>query len=274
MLWFKISGNNVRYTRRVYKLLLFLYLWDSRYAKNHYKAIQWPMRELYIPREKNVKNTLLVEPGKITLPPLHINLGLMKNFVKTLDKNVHGFKHLWELFLKLSETKVKECMFVEPQIWKLFKGFNDTFNDELSNLELTSWTSFRDIVHWSLGTKKDDRYVSIVTGLLGNYKNMGCKMSLKSHISHSHLDFSSEKLGAISNKQGERFNQDSLWITVIKGAGNIQWRATTVGFCLGILIHHLTKEKYCHPEWHHPTLKNNIVNINVMGYSATILYSY
>ena len=37
---------------------------------------------------------------------------------------------------------------------------------------------------------------------------MGCRLSLKMHFLHSHLDFFPENLGAVSDEQGERFHQD------------------------------------------------------------------
>jgi hypothetical protein len=39
------------------------------------------------------------------LPPLHINLGLMKSFIKALNKRVKGFKHLREKFPELGDAK-------------------------------------------------------------------------------------------------------------------------------------------------------------------------
>lgn len=50
------------------------------------------------------------------LPPLHIKLGLIKNFVKAIDKNGQRFSYLKEKYPKLSDTKIKEGIFVEPQI--------------------------------------------------------------------------------------------------------------------------------------------------------------
>ena len=49
---------------------------------------------------------------EILLPPLHIKLGLMKNFVKALDKTKAGFKCLYENFPRLSEAKFKQGVFV------------------------------------------------------------------------------------------------------------------------------------------------------------------
>ncbi len=37
---------------------------------------------------------------------------------------------------------------------------------------------------------------------------MGCRMSLKIHYLHSHLDFFLKNVVAVSDEQGERFHQD------------------------------------------------------------------
>ncbi|KAF2361910.1 hypothetical protein FHG87_007339, partial [Trinorchestia longiramus] len=39
-------------------------------------------------------------------------------------------------------------------------------------------------------------------------EDMGCRMSLKIHFLHSHLNFFPPNLGAVSNENGERFHQD------------------------------------------------------------------
>jgi hypothetical protein len=43
-------------------------------------------REEFVPGKSSVKRRPLVDP-QLVLPLLHIKLGLVKNFVKTLDKN-------------------------------------------------------------------------------------------------------------------------------------------------------------------------------------------
>jgi hypothetical protein len=45
----------------------------------------------------------------------------MKQFVKALDKNKNCFQYLCKKFPQLSETKLKESIFVGPQIRKLCK---------------------------------------------------------------------------------------------------------------------------------------------------------
>ena len=70
--------------------------------------------------------------NKALLPPLHIKLGLIKNFVKALDKNGAAFQHLSTVFQGLSATKLKEDIFVEPRIREVVK---DTDFEELLNLK-------------------------------------------------------------------------------------------------------------------------------------------
>jgi len=66
--------------------------------------------------QKNVAHQPLVEPSKIFLPPLHIKLGLMKNFVKAMNKEGAGFCYLRQMFLRISDANIKEGIFVGPQI--------------------------------------------------------------------------------------------------------------------------------------------------------------
>ena len=56
------------------------------------------------------------------MPPSHIKLRLIKNFVKALAKNSsNGFEFLFKKFPKLSQAKVKEGIFVGPQIREFLK---------------------------------------------------------------------------------------------------------------------------------------------------------
>ena len=61
------------------------------------------------------------DPRKVLMPPLHIKLGLMKQFVRTLDTESAAFKDLQDFFPKLSEAKVKAGVFVGPQIKKILE---------------------------------------------------------------------------------------------------------------------------------------------------------
>ena len=63
----------------------FLCYRDSRANKEHWVGKEWPPRNTIKPGEKNIVNKPLVDRKNIILPPLHINLGLIKQFVKELD---------------------------------------------------------------------------------------------------------------------------------------------------------------------------------------------
>ena len=97
----------------------FLCLWDSRDTKEHYKVKKWLGREKFTPAQNNVKFKSLVDQHNVFPPPLQFKLGLMKNFVKAMDKNGEGFKHLRTVFSGLSGAKLKEGVFVGPQIRKV-----------------------------------------------------------------------------------------------------------------------------------------------------------
>ncbi|GBM57054.1 hypothetical protein AVEN_157020-1 [Araneus ventricosus] len=88
------------------KFFCFLYQWDSRdrTEKKHYIKKVWPKRQFLIPDVKNEKNEPLSASEKILLPPLHIKLGLMKNFVKTINCGGNGFQYLRLKFPKAYKT--------------------------------------------------------------------------------------------------------------------------------------------------------------------------
>jgi len=48
----------------------------------------------------------------------------------------------------------------------------------------------------------------VLQNCLWHTKGWGCLMSLKLHFLHSHIEFFSENLGAVSEEYGERFHQD------------------------------------------------------------------
>ena len=95
------------------------------------------------PREVNVANERLVDPDKIYLPPLHIKLGLMKVFVKALNRDGEAFNHLRKQFPRLSEAKVKG-VFTGPQIRDVFK--DTTFSSKLNEVESNACETFAIII--------------------------------------------------------------------------------------------------------------------------------
>ena len=63
-------------------------------------------------REKCVRNQPLADKNKILLLPLRIKLGLMKNFVKVMNRHAKGFEYFRDEFPKLSDAKTKEAIFI------------------------------------------------------------------------------------------------------------------------------------------------------------------
>lgn len=166
------------------KYSCYLCLWDSRDRQKHYKVKEWSVRTTLTPGSNNIIRDSLVDPSKILIPPLHIKLGLMKQFVKALDKNGKCFQYLQTKFPKLSEAKIKEGVFDGPQIRKMFRDSH--FIDHMNELEKAAWLSFRSVVQNFLGNRKSPDYRSIVASLIKNYEKLGCLMNLKLHFLDSY----------------------------------------------------------------------------------------
>ena len=115
-------GPQLGYT----KYCCFLCEWNSREKDSHCIKKDWPLRQSLTPGEKNVKNPPLLESSKILLPPLHIKLCLMRNFVKAMDKTGSGFMCLSIKFPKMTEAKIKEGVFIGPQIRQLLQDSPST----------------------------------------------------------------------------------------------------------------------------------------------------
>ena len=71
-----------------------------------------------------------MSPDKALLPPLHIKLGLMKQYVKSLNKGGECFKYICQKFSFLSHEKIKADMFDGSEIRQLLKdkGFTETMS--------------------------------------------------------------------------------------------------------------------------------------------------
>ena len=188
------------------KFPCFLCLWDSRARDLHWDRKEWPVRTTMEPGHNNVTKKCLIRRENIILPPLHIKLGIMKQFVKALNKEGECFKYISSKFSFLSEAKITEGIFVGPQIRKLMK--DETFENLMTNEERLAWTGFRNVIAGFLGNRKQPDYRNIVENMLMAMKQLGCNMSVKLHFLHSHIDFFPENLGDFSEEHGERFHQD------------------------------------------------------------------
>jgi len=81
-----------------------------------------------------------------------------------------------------------------------------------------------------LGNRRAQNYEDLLNNLLQSYEKLGCNMSLKIHFLPSHLGFSPENCGAVSDEHGERFHQDiSSRRRDVKGNGTVVCPPTTAG---------------------------------------------
>ena len=166
----------------------------------------WPAHKDLTPGSHNVLNSFLIERSKILLPPLHIKLGLAKQFVKALKPTSRAFRHIRQMFPSISEAKVKDGIFVGPQMRRMLAS--EELEKQMSDLERNAWQAFRMIVEGFLGNHRRDDYAMVMTNLIESYEKLGCRMPLKLHFLYYHLDFFLDNLGNVSEKHGERFHQD------------------------------------------------------------------
>jgi len=158
----------------------FLCEWDSRDKKTHYVNRLWPTGTSLTPREKNVVNPALVLPENIFLLQLHINLGLVKNFVKGMDKTGRGFEYLRNKVPSVSDAKIKEGISIGPQIREMIQ--DKQFDEDLNETGRNAWLSSKRICKDFLGNHKAANCQDVVQDLLTSCKAMGCNMGLKIHF--------------------------------------------------------------------------------------------
>jgi hypothetical protein len=88
----------------------------------------------------------------------------MKQFIKALDREGDCFKNLGEKFSGLSEAKLKEEVFVRPDIRRLMK--DKAYQSKMQDNEKEAWNTFRDVVLKFLCKQKDPNFKRIVRKIL------------------------------------------------------------------------------------------------------------
>ena len=151
-----LLGHQSGYT----KYPCFICLWDSRARSDHWVKKEWPERITLTVNECNVINEPLVPRKKIILPPLHIKLGIMKQFVKALPVDGNCFNYICRVFPGMSNEKLKAGIIDGPQIRKLMNDPN--FTASMTEKEFAAWISFTVVVKNFLGNNKANNYIQIV----------------------------------------------------------------------------------------------------------------
>jgi len=67
----------------------------------------------------------------------------MKNFVKGLAKTSRGFQYVRNKFANVSDAKLKEGIFIGPQIRELMQ--DKQFDEDLHETERNAWLPFKKI---------------------------------------------------------------------------------------------------------------------------------
>ena len=93
-----------------------------------------------------------------------------------------------------------------PPVKRLMQS--DSSPKKVSVVERRAWESFVSVVKGFLGNHKVPNFKDIVEELGNALEKMGCRMSLKLRIVHSHIDEFKDNLGDYSEEQGERFHQN------------------------------------------------------------------
>jgi len=94
-----------------------------------------------------------------------------------MNKTGHGFQYVRNKFSNVSDAKIKEGIFIGPQIRELKQ--DKQFDEHMNETERNAWLSFKRICKDLLGNHKAANYQEVLQDLLTSYKAMGCNMRLK-----------------------------------------------------------------------------------------------
>ncbi|CAF4947727.1 unnamed protein product [Pieris macdunnoughi] len=144
------------------------------------------------------------------------DLNLPKNKAELLGSRLKQWNLLDDVKITDQRTRhemfatffTKEMDFVFVMTLKILA--DEKFPTLLNRTQKASWNSFKAVVSGFLGNNKAENYEKLVEDMLTNFKAMGCRMSLKVHMLHAHLDKFKNNMGAYSEDQGERFHQDIM----------------------------------------------------------------
>jgi hypothetical protein len=123
--------------------------------------------------------------------------------VRAMDRESERFVYLRQTFPKISKAKMKEWIFVGPQITRIFEeqDFSTKLNYRNKSLECIwkglqklsrQWKSGK--LHWNCAE------------LISSYSAMWRNISLKLHFLHYHTNFFPEYKAAVSDEHGKRFH--------------------------------------------------------------------
>jgi len=119
--WPKSDCLNTWTTTRIHKTSLF-HLWmgqQSSVSSLHKKILA--SQKISGTRNHECGRPTTSGTEKNLLPSMHLKLGLMNNLVKAVNQEEAAFTYLWKTFPILSGAKLKEGIFICPQILDIIK---------------------------------------------------------------------------------------------------------------------------------------------------------
>lgn len=115
----------------------FMCLWKGRDDASNYCGFGCAPRLTYQIGKESIDHLPTVNPKNVILPPLHLKLGLVRNFTKAMERDSEGFKYLLKFFEKeLSPAKIKNGTMILKFANFLPLFFNAYFQFSIFNLYL------------------------------------------------------------------------------------------------------------------------------------------
>ena len=147
-------------------------------------------------------NSLISDPTKILMPPLHIRLGIFQKLFEKL--NARARNYLLEKFNKPDEQRL---VFNGPEIATICR--DNEFETLLKSKELAAFNAFRNVSYYVLSSANHPllERETLVDTFFETYKNLGCNFTHKMHLLRSHLDLFPDDIDDYSDQHGEHFHQ-------------------------------------------------------------------
>jgi hypothetical protein len=118
------------------------------------------------------------------------------------------------------------------------------FNSLLQGDEKKAWNAFRLLSSNFLGNIRAENYKELIEDILSLYHKLGCNISLKIHMLHSHLDFFPDNCGIFSDEHGELFIMKlQRWRNDIRESGPLPCWLTTVRRSPEMLLSSYTSDR-------------------------------
>jgi len=130
---------------------------------------------------------------------------------------------------------------VGPQIRKLFR--DDLFNNLLQGDEKKAWDAFRLVSTNFLGNIRAEHYKELIENISLHHK-LGCNMSLKIYMLHSHLDFFPDNCDMFTDEHSESFMRKlQRWRNAIRKIGPLPCWLTTVARSSELFLSSYTSDR-------------------------------